>query len=54
MEKGPVSQELALKWILQVAVALHYLHQKHLIHRFIMPESILIDENDNAIVGDLS
>jgi serine/threonine protein kinase len=39
--------------MLQVSVALHYLHQQHLIHRDIKPENIFIDENDNAIVGDL-
>ncbi len=53
MEKGPVPKELALKWTMQVAVALHYLHQQHYIHRDVKPENIFIDEDDNAILGDL-
>ena len=53
MDKGPIPQDLVLKWMLQVSVALHYLHQQHLVHRDIKPDNIFIDENDNAIVGDL-
>lgn len=50
---GPISKDLAMKWCLQVAIALHYLHQQHYIHRDVKPENIFIDENDNAILGDL-
>jgi NIMA (never in mitosis gene a)-related kinase len=53
MDKGPIPQDLVLKWMLQVSVALHYLHQQNLIHRDIKPDNIFIDENENAIVGDL-
>ena len=53
MDKGPIPQDLVLKWMLQVSVALHYLHQQHLVHRDIKPDNIFIDENDNAVVGDL-
>ena len=48
-----ISLERALKWITQVAVALHSLHEKNHIHRDVKPENIFIDENDNAHLGDL-
>lgn len=53
INKGPVNQDLALKWITQVAVALHYLHSNHRIHRDVKPDNILIDSNDNAFLADL-
>jgi serine/threonine protein kinase len=38
---------------MQVAVALQYLHEQHLIHRDVKPDNIFIDENENALLGDL-
>ena len=48
-----VTLELALKWMLQITVAVQYLHEKRHIHRDIKPENVFIDENDNSKLGDL-
>ncbi len=53
MRNGSITQDVALKWCMQVAIALQYLHEQHFIHRDVKPENIFIDENDNAILGDL-
>ena len=53
IREGPIAKDIAMKWCLQIAIALHYLHQEHYIHRDVKPENIFIDENDNAILGDL-
>ena len=39
--------------MLQVTVAVQYLHERNHIHRDIKPENIFIDENDDAKLGDL-
>ena len=53
LTNGPIPEDLAMKWCMQVAVALHYLHQQHYIHRDVKPDNIFIDEHENAILGDL-
>jgi NIMA (never in mitosis gene a)-related kinase len=53
MASKSVTLELALKWMLQVTVAVQYLHERNHIHRDIKPENIFIDENDDAKLGDL-
>ncbi|OHS97094.1 hypothetical protein TRFO_09657 [Tritrichomonas foetus] len=39
--------------MLDVARALEYLHSKKVVHRFLKPENIFLNESNNAIVGGL-
>jgi serine/threonine protein kinase len=41
-----------LRYAQQVADALTYLHQRNLIHQDIKPENMLLDANDNVLLGD--
>ncbi|EPY32117.1 aurora kinase, other [Angomonas deanei] len=43
---------LAAKYVAQLAEALLYLHQHHILHRDIKPENILLDHNDNIKLAD--
>jgi aurora kinase len=42
----------AAKYVAQLAEALHYLHQHHVLHRDIKPENILLDHNGNIKLAD--
>lgn len=42
----------AAKFVAQLAEALMYLHQHHILHRDIKPENILLDHNDNIKLAD--
>lgn len=41
------------KWMLQVAMGINHIHQKHFIHRDIKPQNIMVDENLDVKVIDL-
>ncbi|KAJ3298022.1 spindle assembly checkpoint kinase [Rhizoclosmatium sp. JEL0117] len=46
------SEDLASKYICQMADALHYLHKKHVIHRDIKPENLLIGIKGELKIAD--
>ncbi|KAJ3019114.1 UNVERIFIED_CONTAM: spindle assembly checkpoint kinase, partial [Siphonaria sp. JEL0065] len=46
------SEDLAAKYICQMADALHYLHKKHVIHRDIKPENLLIGLKGELKIAD--
>ena len=52
LQEELISEQVALKWTMQMAVALHYLQQKHIVYRNLRPENIIIDQNDNAFIAD--
>lgn len=47
-----LSEEKTFKYFIQVASAIHFLHQNGLAHRDIKPENILIDNDGNAKLCD--
>jgi len=49
---GPIPQERALRWMADVAEAVHYAHSNGVIHRDIKPANILIDHHDRALIAD--
>jgi WD40 repeat protein len=52
IEQGAVDTETTLHIIEQVAAALYTAHQRHVIHRDIKPDNILLDEDGNAYLAD--
>lgn len=51
-KKGKLSEQKAVKYILQVADALKYIHSQNRLHLDIKPGNIMIDNKDNAILID--
>jgi tetratricopeptide (TPR) repeat protein len=49
---GPLSFELVLRLMRQIAEALNAAHRAGVIHRDIKPDNILLDEQHNAFLGD--
>lgn len=47
-----MNEEKALKYILQVADALKYVHSRNRLHLDVKPGNIMVDEEDNAILID--
>ena len=51
-EKGVLKENMALKYIFQIAEALKYVHSLNRLHLDIKPGNIMINNNDNAILID--
>lgn len=51
-KRGPLSEQEALRYILQVADALKYVHSKSRLHLDIKPGNIMVDKNGKAILID--
>lgn len=51
-DRGPLELEACLALVGQVASALHYAHDRGVIHRDVKPANVMIDENGWALVCD--
>lgn len=51
-KNGPMSEQKAVGYILQVADALKYVHSQNRLHLDIKPGNIMVDKKDNAILID--
>ncbi|MEK7467702.1 MAG: serine/threonine-protein kinase [Planctomycetota bacterium] len=52
-KEGPLTEDRALKYTIQVAEAVQYTHKQGIVHRDIKPENILLDPEDNVKLIDL-
>lgn len=50
--EGCLSEKVATRYILQVANALKYIHQRNMNHLDVKPGNIMLNENDNVILID--
>ena len=51
-ERGPLELEECLAYVEQIASALHYAHDRGVVHRDVKPANIMVDENAWALVCD--
>jgi serine/threonine-protein kinase len=51
-EPSPMAPSSLRDWLLDVARALDFIHEKNHIHRDVKPANILFDEHGNAFLGD--
>ncbi|NUN50374.1 MAG: serine/threonine protein kinase [Candidatus Brocadiae bacterium] len=52
-KNGPVTEEQALRYTIQVAEAVEYTHKQGIVHRDIKPENILVTPEDDVKLIDL-
>lgn len=50
--KSQLTLPLIVKYVQQIASALQYAHNKKIVHRDIKPANMLLDENDDVLLGD--
>jgi serine/threonine protein kinase/Tol biopolymer transport system component len=49
---SPLAPETILPYVQQVTAALQYLHERHLVHRGVKPENLLIGRRQEILLGD--
>ena len=50
--KGPVSEQLAVDWMISIARAIEYAHQRGVVHRDLKPANVLVDREGLTHVTD--
>ncbi|XP_067297787.1 uncharacterized protein [Pseudorasbora parva] len=51
-EKGIFEERQIIDWLVQICLALQYVHEKHILHRDIKPKNIFLAEDGYINVGD--
>lgn len=51
-EQGPIPEDRAVKWAIEVASALNYMHEKKMCHYDLKPGNIMLSEDDDAMLID--
>ncbi|WP_372368443.1 serine/threonine-protein kinase [Candidatus Uabimicrobium sp. HlEnr_7] len=54
LNKNPLSMKRGVKSFIQMAKALHYLHENNIIHKDVKPENILVNKDGEARLIDFS
>lgn len=54
IEKRNFSEDIVRHWIAELACAIDYLHEHHVVHRDIKPENILIKSNGHVCLADFN
>lgn len=49
---GPIPEDKAVKWAIEVASALNYMHEKKMCHYDLKPGNIMLSEDDEAMLID--
>lgn len=51
--KKKIQEKRALKWIMQIALAIEHIHCQNYVHRKVNLDNIIIDENRNIKLGHI-
>jgi TRAP transporter TAXI family solute receptor len=52
LAQGPLEAKRAVKYVMDVARAIHYAHSYGVVHRDLKPANVLIDESDQVVITD--